>query len=167
MDDIARIAAQLPAATPEPIARALCHACDAWMAALADRLRSLVLFGSVSRGTATTASDIDLLVVATTLPRSLRDRRRELLAVWDSVRDRRGLAAVEWNLIVKSPEEATFHSPLYLDIVENGILLFDREGWFASVLASLRARMRELDSRRVFLPDGLVVLGSEAGLSSR
>jgi hypothetical protein len=50
--------------------------------------------------------------------------------------------------------EAQYHSPLYLDIVEDGIIIVDRGGLFAAVLAAMRGRMRALGSRRVYLPDG-------------
>jgi hypothetical protein len=39
-------------------------------------------------------------------------------------------------------------------MVGDAILLFDRDGFFESVLDELRARMRALGSRRVMLPDG-------------
>ena len=129
-------------------------ATDSWIADLGDRLLSLVLFGSVARGQARPTSDIDLVVVAEGLPRRLADRRRPLLDSWARVRAARALPPIEWNLVVKSPVEAQFHSPLYLDIVEDGILIVDRGGLFAAVLAVMRERMRALGSRRVYLPDG-------------
>ena len=125
-----------------------------WRASLGARLVSLVLFGSVARGDARESSDIDLLIVAEGFPRSLADRRRPLLADWEHVRNERRLDAVEWNLVTKTPEEARYHSPLYLDIVEDGILIFDRDRFFQAVLDAMRARMRVLGSRRVHLPDG-------------
>jgi len=64
------------------------------------------------------------------------------------------LPAVEWNLVVKSPDEATYRSPLYLDMVEDAVIVVDRGRFFENVLAGMRARMRELGSRRVHLPDG-------------
>ena len=70
------------------------------------------------------------------------------------MREARQFPYVEWNLVTKTPEEAREHSPLYLDMVEDGRVLFDRDGFFASVLERMRVRMRELGSRRVFLPDG-------------
>ena len=144
----------VPASVPEPFRRAIVAASDAWSTLLGARLRSLVLFGSVARGRCTTRSDIDLLVIAAGFPRSLAERRRALLAAWSRARARHGLPAVEWNLVTKTPEEAQFHSPLYLDIVEDGILLADGGAFFRTVLEAMRARMRELGSRRVFLDDG-------------
>jgi predicted nucleotidyltransferase len=115
---------------------------------------SLVLFGSVARGDARPDSDIDVIVVAEGLPRSLADRRRPLLAEWERARTQAGLPPVEWNLVTKTPDEARYHSPLYLDIVEDGILLVDRDAFFRSILDAMHERMRTLGSRRVHLPDG-------------
>jgi len=132
----------------------LAAACEAWVAGLGPRLWAIVLFGSVARGEATGTSDIDLLVVAEAFPRRLAARRQELLALYAPVREARGLPWVEWNLATKTPGEARATSPLYLDMVEDARLLFDRDGFFAGVLDRLRARMRELGTRKVVLPDG-------------
>ena len=144
----------VPVSVPEPFRRCIAVAADAWGALLGSRLRSLVLFGSVARGASTARSDVDLLVVAAGFPRSFAERRRPLVAAWSHARARHALPAVEWNLVTKTPEEARFHSPLYLDIVEDGMLLVDREELFRTVLEDMRARMRELGSRRVLLDDG-------------
>lgn len=144
----------LPVGTLPVVRRALEAATTAWCASLGDRLVSIVLFGSVARGTAREVSDIDLLIVADGFPRSLHERRRPLLAEWARTRREKDLPVVEWNLLTKTPAEARVHSPLYLDIVEDGILLMDREGFFQAVLDGMRARMRALGSRRLPLPDG-------------
>ena len=154
MSTIAPSVASLPASVPEPFRTSIVAASDAWCTLLGPRLRSLVLFGSVARGQSTAHSDIDLLVISEGFPRSLVERRRPLLAAWSRARARHALPAVDWNLVTKTPEEARFHSPLYLDIVEDGILLVDRGQFFETVLDAMRARMRELGSRRVFLDDG-------------
>jgi hypothetical protein len=56
--------------------------------------------------------------------------------------------------VTKSPAEAKTHSPLYLDIVEDGILILDRNRFFARILEDMKARMRALGSRRVYLENG-------------
>jgi len=43
---------------------------------------------------------------------------------------------------------------LYLDMTEDAVLLFDRGGFFGNVLNAMRERMRALESRRKYLPDG-------------
>jgi predicted nucleotidyltransferase len=145
---------QVPTTLQEPFRSALVAAAETWIAELGDRLVSIVLFGSVARRQAHPTSDIDLVLVADGLPRRLAERRRPFLDSWERARALRGLPSVQWSLIVKSTAEATVRIPLYLDIVEEGVLILDRGGFFEGVLAGMRARMRELGSRRVFLEDG-------------
>ena len=144
---------QVPESLQEPFRSALVAAAEAWIAG-GERLTSIVLFGSVARGQAGPTSDIDVLLVAEGIPRSLADRRRPFLEAWERTRAARGLPHVDWNLIVKTPDEARYRSPLYLDIVEEGVLILDRGGFFDDVRAGMRARMREPGSRRIHLPDG-------------
>jgi predicted nucleotidyltransferase len=144
----------VPASLQEPFRSALAAATAAWLDTLGDRLVSIVLFGSVARGTARPTSDVDVIVVADGLPRSLAERRRPFLQSWERARAVHGLPHVEWNLVTKSPDEARVHSPLYLDVVEDGVVVLDRGGLLTGVLARMRARMRDLGSRRVYLPDG-------------
>jgi predicted nucleotidyltransferase len=144
----------VPEGIQEPFRTILEAAATTWCAELGERLLSLVLFGSVARGQARPASDLDLLIVANGFPRSLRDRRRPFLDSWARLRADRGLPAVEWNLVTKSPQEAVVHSPLYLDLVEDAVFILDRGNLVASVLDQMRRRMRELGSRRVQLESG-------------
>jgi predicted nucleotidyltransferase len=138
----------------EPFRTCLGAALAAWKELLGERLVSVVLYGSVARGTARPESDLDVLVVAEVFQGSPAERRGPLLAAWRAARAAHGLPAVEWSLVTKTPEEARHVSPLYLDMVEDGVLLLDRDRFFAEVLERLRARMKELGSRRVFLEDG-------------
>ena len=153
MSDGRQATLRVPEALQEPFRSALVAAVDVWLQN-GERLVSIVLFGSVARGQARPESDVDLLVVAEGLPRSLADRRRPLLEAWERVRGTRDLPYIEWNLIIKTPSEARGRSPLYLDLVEDAILILDRHGFFEGVLSGMRARMRELGSRRIHLPNG-------------
>ena len=148
------VAPNIPDSLQEPFRSALSAASNAWLALMRDKLVCLVLFGSVARRQAADSSDIDLLIVAEGFPRSLRDRRRPLLDAWERTQAAKGLPHVEWSLVTKSPDEARFHSPLYLDIVEDGILILDRDRFFEQILSEMRERMRTLGSRRVYLQDG-------------
>jgi uncharacterized protein len=143
---------QIPESLQEPFRPALVAAVEAWIKC--EGLVAIVLFGSVARRDARPTSDMDVLLVAEGLPRSQADRRQPFLDAWETVRMARGLPHVEWNLIVKTRDEATYHSPLYLDMVEDAILILDSERFFENVLARMRERMRELGSRRIHLPDG-------------
>jgi uncharacterized protein len=143
---------EVPTGLQEPFRSALVVAAEPW--GQREGLISIVLFGSVARREARPISDIDVLLVAEGLPRHHADRRQPFLDAWEAARATHSLPPVEWNLIVKTPDEARYRSPIYLDMVEDAILILDRGRFFENVLAGMRVRMRELGSRRVHLPDG-------------
>jgi predicted nucleotidyltransferase len=122
---------------------------------LGERLVSVVLFGSVARGDARPTSDLDLLIVAEGLPSGQFARKRTLTAADAQFEPELAAAArdgIDTHLarIVRTPTEAARTIPLYLDLTEDAVLLVDRGGFFADVLARLRERLRQLGSRRVW-----------------
>ncbi len=90
-----------------------------------DRLVSVVLYGSVARGTMRHDSDIDLLIVARDLPAGRLNRVREFEAVEEAVEEHVKRAA-------------------------GARVLYDRQGFFAQRLARLRDRLSELGAKRVW-----------------
>ena len=56
---------------------------------------------------------------------------------------------VDVSPILKTPEEAARVVPLYLDMVEDAEILFDRDEFFGTVLENLRQRLARLGARRV------------------
>ena len=143
--------------TPATVLRRLADRyADLLLSALGDRLLSVVLFGSVACGDASPTSDIDLLIIAKDLPAGQFARKR-LLAAADAAFEgdlaSAEHAGVEARLarIVRTPTEAARIIPLYLDFTEDAQLLYDRDGFFAAVLDRLRASLRRLGSRRVWL----------------
>ena len=121
-----------------------------------ERLVSVILFGSVAREAQSFESDLDLLVIAEGLPQGRMKRIREFGSVEDKVepflktlRQKEGINTYI-SAIIKSPEEAEKGSPLFLDMVEDAKMLFDRDGFFAAVLERLRKRLKELGSKRIW-----------------
>lgn len=123
---------------------------------LGERLVSVVLFGSVARAEANPFSDIDLLVVAGDLPRG-RFARRKILEAADQVIEeelqdlRKQEVWADLSVIIQTPEEAGILRPLYLDFLEDAIILFERGGFFGGVLERLKRSMQRLGSRRLQL----------------
>jgi predicted nucleotidyltransferase len=120
-----------------------------------DRLVTLAVFGSVGRGAPRHDSDIDLLLVADRLPDGRIPRVRE----FDEVERRIGPAlaaarsrgiATRLAPLFKTPDEVRRGSPLFLDMIDDARLLFDREGFFRAELARLSERLSSLGARRVF-----------------
>jgi len=123
-------------------------------------LVSVVLFGSFARGDFHERSDIDLLIVVESLPESKFERSRIFdEAVWDELRDdlkelRRMGCLSQPMPIMKTREEAEYRSPLYLDMTEDAVILYDKGGFFEAVLEGMRKRLRELGARRKRLKSG-------------
>jgi hypothetical protein len=55
--------------------------------------------------------------------------------------------------IFKTPSEVRRGSPLFLDMLDDGRLLFDCGGFFAGQLAALKARLDKLSSKRIWKDD--------------
>ena len=121
---------------------------------LGESLVSVVLFGSVARGEVTPLSDIDLLVIAQDLPTgrlARQDRLKEADDVLESKLEglRKDGVLTDLCPILKTPEEAKHLTPLYLDLVEDAVILYDREGFFSAILAHLRRSLDRLGARRI------------------
>jgi predicted nucleotidyltransferase len=120
-----------------------------------DRLVTVAVYGSVGRGTMRFDSDVDLLVIVRDLPAGRGKRREEFRAVEDALNGTfralmsRGIKT-ELTPIIKTPEEAEIGSPLFLDMVEDARILYDRDGFFARRLDRLRKRLQELGARRIW-----------------
>ena len=123
---------------------------------LGDDLVSVVLFGSVARGDEGRESDVDVLVIARNLPKSQFARADIAITAEREMakRMRRAKAGGEHVMIaaiLRTPEEASHPIPLYLDMVDEAVLLFDRDRFFAGVLSNLRKRLQSLGARRATL----------------
>lgn len=103
-----------------------------------ENLVSVVLFGSVARGEDRLDSDIDMLLVFKALPSGRLARRALLDFAWDQMPQDCVI-----NPVLKTVEEAKIKVPLYLDMVEEGILLLDRDDFFAGVLNSLKQTLKK------------------------
>lgn len=119
------------------------------------RLVSVAVFGSVGRGTPASDSDIDLLVVADQLPRGRLARSDDFVGVERRVEPHLTSAHAlglhpSLSPILKTPEEVTAGSPLFLDMVDDARILFDRDGFLQRAFAELAARLARLGAKRIW-----------------
>jgi len=121
---------------------------------LGENLVAVALFGSVARGEASPDSDVDLFIVCRELPHGAFRRQKVIEPVWEKVQaeadklQAQGIAT-EFTEIICTAEEAQRFRWFYLDMTEEVVLLFDREGFFARILENLRLRLKELGARRL------------------
>lgn len=124
--------------------------------ALGEQVVSVVLYGSVARGTARPGSDVDLLLVLREASLGYWKRLQPLLPLlrrlqkeecWKTLEEQ-GLTPF-LSLLVLSLEEAKVNRYLYLDMIDEAHILLDREGFFQRKLDALRQRVRELGAQKV------------------
>jgi predicted nucleotidyltransferase len=119
------------------------------------RLVSLAVFGSVGRGTLRPDSDIDLLIVADDLPNGRLQRVAEFRNVeaemaFALAQARAAGLTPELSPVFKTPYEVLQGSPLFLDMIEDARLLYDRADFLRGALTRFKARLDRLGARRIW-----------------
>lgn len=144
----------MPVRLREAFAALLPRLREAVLACYGQNLVTLAVFGSVARGTPGPDSDIDLLLICRELPQGRVRRMAGFACVEQALaRDIERLegAGIHTSLspVFKTVAEAQAGSHLYLDMVEDVILLHDEGRFFESALNSLKERLEKLGARRV------------------
>jgi len=127
---------------------------DALLQCLGEDLISVVLYGSVARQEASHTSDIDLLIIAEGLPKGQFARKKRLIRADEKISPAlQALSAdgidASFTRILKTPKEASRIVPLYLDLVEDAVLLLDRQDFFKNILSQVRDSLKRLGARRI------------------
>ena len=113
------------------------------------RLITLVVFGSVGRGTPRPDSDIDVLLIIKDLPNGRIARVSEFAAI-ETAMSNTIKSRFELSPVFKTPEEIGSGSPLLLDMIEDGRVLFDRDDFFQNTITDMKERLQRLGARRIW-----------------
>lgn len=125
-----------------------------------ERLVSVVVFGSVASDAFRPDSDIDILIVAEDLPERRWMRISEFIEnienklsedlqkLYDS-----GITP-SFSPVIKSRDEVRHGSPLFLDMTESAMILYDRDNFFHKYLDDLKKKLTDLGAKKIALEDG-------------
>jgi len=108
-----------------------------------DCLTSVCVYGSVARGTASETSDVDMLIVIEGLGGSVGRRLEELYAAIAPIEDERRFLSrnrvfTDLSFFPLSRNEASRFLPIYLDLIDEGIIVFDRKDFLNKILSQCR-----------------------------
>lgn len=118
------------------------------------RLITLSIFGSGGRGKMNYESDIDILIIAEKLPDGRMPRVREFDRIEKKLKRELNFLEKEGihtrlSPIFKTPEEVKRGSPLFLDMIYDSKMLFDKNNFFAHYLNNFKKRLKKLGARRI------------------
>lgn len=124
------------------------------------KLVSLAVFGSVVRGEAKPTSDLDILVIIDGLPEKYSDRVSQMIEVIDDLRQFKFSFWKNKNIfcnfepIILSVEEASQTQPIYMDMVESSVIVYDKNNFLKETLGKIAEKLRKLKSERISLTGG-------------
>ena len=119
-----------------------------------EALVTLGVFGSVGRGTPGPYSDIDVLIIVERLPAGRLSRVEGFAAIDHALTAALTSAArhgchTTVSPVFKTPTEVAAGSLLFLDMIDDIRLLYDRDDFFSAYLESLARRLAQMGARRV------------------
>jgi predicted nucleotidyltransferase len=125
-----------------------------------DRLTSFIIFGSYARGEAKLNSDLDILIILkekSTTGKELDffNKKVEIPVEKDlqKLYETWGIN-LELSPIIFSEEEAKYFNPLYLDMVENSIIVYDKDGFFSKILkkiSEIKKKVKKVNQGNTFI----------------
>lgn len=128
---------------------------------LGSSLLSLVLYGSVARGEGGAESDIDLLLILETAPQVYYERIQPIVEIQYQLRRTQIYKALTekrltpcLSCLVLGRQEAEENRHIFLDMLEDSIILFDKGNFFARRLGELKERLSLLGAQKIILPNG-------------
>jgi predicted nucleotidyltransferase len=114
------------------------------------RLIAAILFGSRVKNKQTQESDLDLLIVADGVNQKFHRRGEQIALI------KKNLPPLSFDILLCTESEVLSnfrnHNPLFLDIAEEGKLLFDKAGFLENLIRETKAYIRKRGIKK--LEDG-------------
>jgi predicted nucleotidyltransferase len=122
----------------------------------ADRLVSVCFFGSVVRRNATPESDLDVLVVAESMPTDLGLRVRESAPAYEKLRRSEAYQKLRSegrsafvSEIFLTPDEAKTHPPILLDLTDDAFIAYDKNDFLHTLLEEIKRNLQALGAKKI------------------
>jgi predicted nucleotidyltransferase len=113
-------------------------------------LVSIILFGSIIKGSFTSTSDIDVLVICEAPPKDWRARDKMVLELTEDIEIKYGtpihMTLVSEDEILYSIESV---SPLMLEIYSANEIIYDKDSFFKQLLKHFEKNMHRLKAQKI------------------
>ena len=123
-----------------------------------DNLVSIVIFGSYARKENKPKSDIDILIVLERA-RKMRERIEDFVENVEIPLEDIALELFEKGIsseispIILTKEEASYFNPIYLDMTQSCIIIYDKENFMKELLKKVEEKMKEWGSYKEKVDD--------------
>lgn len=138
----------------EAFEETLQHLLDACKKVYGRDLITLAVFGSVARGTPNPNSDIDIMLVIKNLPSGRMKRMQQfdevekMMEPWISSLKKYQIYTM-LSPVIKTPKEVETGSLLFLDMIEDARILYDRDDFFAIFLNNFAKKLKNMGAFKV------------------
>jgi predicted nucleotidyltransferase len=128
---------------------------------LGKNLIATCLFGSAVKRNLRKGSDIDILTICKTLPKSYHKRTKIIVPLLESIRSTQEYKNIEkFNLylepsfLILSVQEIEKHPPILIDLSEEGIILYDCNNFLKRHLQKINDRLKRIGTVKKVVPGG-------------
>lgn len=113
-------------------------------------LLSIVLFGSAVKGSFTSTSDIDVLVVCESLPKDWRARDKIILELTEDI-ELKYATAIHMTLVGRDEISHAIESvaPLMLEIYDANEIIYDRDNFFKQLLNGFKTNLEKMHATKI------------------
>lgn len=126
-----------------------------------DNLVSVIVFGSIARGKGRKESDIDLLIILEDASDVYYNRLKPFVDIELKIRGsqvferyiKEGLMPC-FSYLIFSIKETEENHYIFLDMIEDSLILYDEKNYFKKKLSLLKNRLSFLGSKKISLEDG-------------